>query len=108
MSGSSGSEYYPSVGRKSKDISCEAIAFSTVLTKPNIEVIKMLNVGDVLVVDFKDGELIAINGSERVGNIETSNNSDIINCIALGTFYIAEVLNIKDGVCRIKVKAQSL
>jgi|SRR5580700_8012730 hypothetical protein len=104
MSGSSGGGGW---SEPSQD-SCEKLASETTLTSPTRNVIAQLTIGVLL-----DVEVANIGGTRVVqalynGNVAGSITSTIIQkiaeCIEKGYVYVAEVLSIQGGACRVRVR----
>lgn len=107
MTGGGSGFSVPYFGRKSKGVSCELLSVVTTLTNVDASALAKVKVGDVLSVRINatvDG-LSAYDGNEFVGDIVIPEKDDFIRCIKLQTIYVADVLSINKGVCKVKVRA---
>lgn len=106
MGGSSGgdNDYSPGDGGGGgSSMDCTKLTFETTLLSTNPDILKTLRIGDVLAV--RRGQYsatVVTKAGEIVGSIVT-NASQLLACMDGGNEYIAEVLEIDDGACRVKV-----
>lgn len=104
MSGASGSTFSLPV----ENFSCERLVITTVLTNPNMAIIRNLHIGDTLDIEIvpNTGVIAKANG-QTAGIVQVGSNTmdKLIDCIDGGTVYIGTVidLDITNGVCRIKI-----
>lgn len=107
MTGGGSGFSVPYFGRRPKGVSCELLTITTTLTNVDINVLLKIKVGDVLCVDVNDvrNQLSAKNGNEFVGNIDVPEKDSFISCIEQGTYYVADVLSINSGLCKVKVRS---
>ena len=95
-----------------KTISCLNICITTVLVKPDIDVLNKLKISDLLCVEVGDDEIYVTYGKEIAGYVEVVSDEDILqklsDCIDSGTVYMAEIieLDIAQGICRVKIQAK--
>ena len=108
MSGGSGGGYYIPTFRKNELVSCERLVVETVLMRPNEELIAELQPKQVLTVHINDNDIIVMFGDQVAGVIETPHNQQIIKCMEVGTFYVAEILSIQETICKVKIHALQL
>ena len=105
--GGGGGPYVPPVRRR-VTVSCETLVVETVLMKPNEELIATLKVGQVLTVHVKEESIYVMLGDQIAGYIETPQNSQIIECMTAGTFYVAEIKEIEGTKCTVEIHALQL
>mgnify|MGYP001300122390 CR=1 FL=1 len=105
MSGSSGAG--GSINRPSENEDCANLVINTNLASPKADVIATLKEGDELKVQAAttQGPIQALRGNSVAGNIVTREQVRLLNCLNEGTEYIAEVLSITGGQCKIQVHA---
>lgn len=87
-------------------ISCQDLAFETNIASPDEKVVSSLTVGaelDVVLADGKTPLVIARFDGSVAGSI-VENLADLIRCLQFGNTYAAAVLEIDDGVIRVKVR----
>jgi hypothetical protein len=88
------------------DDSCKSISFDTQLQKPNSET-KSLVVNDMLSLIINKGELQVLNSSGKVcGNIVSTRNARIIECMGKGNTYIAVVTANSRSICKVKIQIE--
>ena len=107
MSGGGGEYYVPPVRRR-VTVSCETLVVVTVLVKPNEELIAALKIGQVLTVHSEEDSIYVMFGDQIAGYIETPQNGQIIECMAAGTFYVAEIKEIEGTKCTVEIYAPQL
>lgn len=99
--GGSGGGYNPPGGGPS--LNCETIDFATTLLSTDAAVLSKIKKGDVLRVRGGDYSAIVVTDSEeRVGSIVT-NAVQLLACMASGHAYVAQVLEVADGACRVRI-----
>lgn len=108
MSGGGGGEYYVPPVRKRVTVSCELLVVITVLTHPNEELLATLEVEQVLTVHVQEERVYVMYGDQIVGYVEAPENSRIFECMAAGTFYVADILELEGMVCKVKIYAPQL
>jgi hypothetical protein len=104
MGGSSGgySDYSFDRG-EGGSLDCTKLNFETTLLSTNPDALETLKVGQSL--EVKRGEYsatVVTTTGDHVGSIVT-NASQLLACIDSGNKYIAEILEIDEGACRVKV-----
>ena len=106
MSGSSGGG--GSINRPSDNEDCANLVINTNLASPKADVIAKLKVGDQLSVEAasEQGPIQALRGRSVAGNIVSREQVRLLNCLNQGTAYIAEVLSITGGQCKVQVRAE--
>jgi hypothetical protein len=84
------------------------IVETTSLNSPNRTVISTLRSGDLLRIVFEAGppqRLIAEQSAGVVaGSITSPSMLQIIQCIAQGYAYVAEVLSVRGAICQVRVR----
>lgn len=102
MSGSGGGGYIPP---QRNEFDCETGIIITNVSSINLVVLAKHTVGVILeVVLGGNGEVLLEDGDgERLGAILHANTPDLIECIADGADYEAEILSINTPVCRVKI-----
>ncbi len=108
MSGSGSSFYYTPSFKKKEEVSCDLLNAETTLCNPDEDLLLKVKVGDILPVAIYGTTLTVMVDKEVLGTIEIPQKNQFILCLKSGTFYVAQILSIKDGICRIKIYAQSL
>jgi hypothetical protein len=87
---------------------CSALSQSTTLNSPNRAVISQLRKGDLLDVQAnKTGKAViveALYNGQVAGSITSSVIQFLAECMQKGYKYVAEVIEIKGGACRILVR----
>lgn len=106
MSGSSsGGDWYAPT-----EDSCDKLTSETTLSSPNAAVLAQLQAGmelDVEVDDSSGARVIrATYQSQIAGSITSAVIQKIADCIELGHQYLAEVLSVSGGACRVRVRAR--
>jgi len=102
-SGSSGGNYG---GNSGGAISCDSLAFETVLSSPKPNVVSMLSVGDILDIQIHVSvgveTVVILHNNDIAGGLVK--NSDVIKtCLDKGYQYEAEVREIKGAQVKIFV-----
>jgi len=104
MSGSSGGSSFSSSGQRQQD--CGDIVIRTQLASPDPEVIEELGKGDILTITLASatGPLQAITNDGAVaGAILTTDPGLLITCINQGYNFLARVLEVDGGDCKISI-----
>lgn len=108
MSGSGGG--FGTGGSGTSDESCEDLVLETQLSSPKQEVIADLKIGSQLTVRaWTSGATTAIevlHGRKVAGGLASPRISRLLECIAIGTEYIATVTAKKDGQVKVRVSAK--
>jgi hypothetical protein len=88
--------------------SCEKLTSETTLTSPVRDVVSQLAVGDVLDVrvDNVGGTPVVrvVHDGNVAGSITSAVIQRIVECIEKGHAYVAEVLSVQGGACRVRVR----
>lgn len=106
MSGSGGGGWAnePSVDR------CETLRETTTLNSPQKVVIASLKAGDLLEVTLtKQGKapvVIALHQGQVAGTITSSIVQKLAECIDGGHNYVAEVIGLQGGACKVQIRAK--
>lgn len=103
MSGSGGGSWTTPTGD-----SCERLTSETTLTSPDRAVISQLNVGTPLEVEVDNSGarpvVRAVYQGQVAGSITSSIIQRLVECIDDGHQYVAEVLSVQGGTCRVRVR----
>ena len=77
------------------------------LASVDTEVLKMVNVGDILPVEAQaaDGPVVVMKDGEVLGSVVSSKLMQLLNCMNGGTEYEAEILKIEEAICQVKISA---
>jgi hypothetical protein len=107
MSGSGGGGYIPPQRNR---FDCDTSIIVTYVSSIDIIVLAKHTVGIILEVELgENGEVILEDGDgERLGAILHANTPDLIECIANGAEYEAEILSINTPVCKVKISRKQL
>lgn len=108
MSGSGKGNYSSSSFKKREEVSCNLLEDETTLCNPNENLLSSVKVGNIYPVALDGSTITVKKGKDVLGTIETPKKGNFIQCLKSGTFYVAKILFNEDGVCRIKIYAQSL
>lgn len=108
MTGGGGGGYYVPPVRKRVTVSCEMLVVITVLTHPNEDLLATLDVGQILTVHVQEERVFVMYGDQVAGYVEAPENCRIIECVKAGTFYVAEILELEEVVCKVKIHAPQL
>jgi len=106
MSGSGGGGWAnePSVD------TCETLRETTTLNSPQKAVINLLNVGNLLnVIVSKQGKavvVLALYQGQVAGTITSSIIQKLAECIEGGHEYVAEVIELQGGACKVRIRAK--
>ena len=101
-SGSSGDGKRPTLNSLGKD--CDDIVIVAYLQSPSATVLSRIRVGMLLPVIYFDNKVLVIDeDSEIVGAIGGVNMAKLARCITKNHQYVAEVLLITGGKCKIKI-----
>jgi hypothetical protein len=105
MSGGGGGSWTTPTGD-----SCERLTSETTLTSPDRAVISRLSAGELLDVEVDSSGarpvVRAVYQGQIAGSITSSIIQKIVECIGDGYQYVAEVLNVQGGTCRVRVRAK--
>jgi len=106
MSGSGGGGWAPAPTQSD----CGSLSQITTLNSPQIEVLAQLQSGIILdIVLLQKGKVAivqAVYQGSVAGTITSSIIQRIAECIDSGFEYVAEVLDITGGACKVKVRAK--
>lgn len=103
MGGSGGGYSDYSTGASSPSMDCASLNFETTLLSSNPEILLTLHLRQRLQIRQNQYSAVAqTDAGEPVGSIVT-NVSQLLACMDKGNLYVAEILNIEDGACRVKV-----
>lgn len=87
---------------------CEKLTSETTLSSPVRNVISRLSKGDLLDVTISEVDdtpvVRALYKGETAGSITSSIIQKIVECIENGHQYVAEVLSVQGGACRVRVR----
>jgi hypothetical protein len=87
---------------------CERLTSETTLTSPVRSVIAQLTTGTLLDVEVTDSGgtpvVRAVHNGQVAGSITSSIIQKIAECIENGHQYVAEVLSVQGGACRVRVR----
>jgi hypothetical protein len=106
--GGKGGDVKPLGPRPSQPDGCERLQIETHLMSPQREVTNSLKVGDVLQVNLRrapEGRyVVALNALGQVaGTIGSDRAIYLIECLDKGYVYVADVLSLDGGACRVLV-----
>lgn len=103
MSGSGGGGW-----REEPSNSCATLQQQTTLNSPVASVLATLTVGDVLAVRVRKAGVAvvveAIHKGRTAGSITSSIIQLLAQCVSEGHEYVAEVLDVQGGACRVQVR----
>ncbi|SRR6266404_5690165 len=89
---------------------CEKLNSETTLTSPVRNVIAQLSQGTLLDVEVSDSGgtrvVQAVHNGQVAGSITSSIIQKIAECIEKGHVYVAEVLSVQGGACRVRVRVR--
>lgn len=108
MSGMGGGGDMPSINRPNQNDSCANLVINTNLATPQVNVINNLNVGDVLNINAltDQGPIQALTDNGLLaGNIISREQIRLLTCLLRGTIFNAEITNIDNGQCQIRIYA---
>lgn len=108
MSGSSGGGGSPSINRPNPNENCEDLVINTNLASPQADIIRNLDEGDLLSIRAvtDQGPIQAFDTKGHLaGTIISREQVRLLNCINRGTTYQAEILSIKNGQCKVQIRA---
>jgi len=91
-------------------VDCDDLVFSTTLNSPKVSVISKLKAKDVLRLTLAGprGPVVAVTSEgETAGSITEPRLVDLIRCMSEGHKYIALVLSIDAGACRVQVRPEA-
>jgi hypothetical protein len=87
---------------------CEKLNSETTLTSPVRDVVAQLSQGTLLDVEVSDGGCTrvvqAVHNGQVAGSITSSIIQKIAECIESGHVYVAEVVSVQGGACRVRVR----
>lgn len=115
MSGSGGSDDWkfrgisPAAGGASGSVGEEKCRFvhTTLLNSPNASVLQTLSIGDQLDITNNGISIVAITRTgQTAGSITYKHLVDLVECIGDGWKYVAIVLEINGGSCKIQIKVK--
>jgi hypothetical protein len=105
MSGSGGGSWPTPTGD-----SCERLTSETTLTSPDRAVISQLTDGTLLSVEVDTSGarpvVRAMYQGQVAGSITSSIIQRLVECIDDGHEYVAEVLSVQGGTCRVRVRSR--
>jgi hypothetical protein len=105
MSGSSSSSWTTPTGD-----SCERLTSETTLTSPDRAVISQLSIGTQLDVEVDNSGarpvVRAMYQGQVAGSITSSIIQRLVECIGEGYEYVAVVLSVQGGTCRVRVRSR--
>jgi hypothetical protein len=108
MSGSSGG-FSPNPGRLG-GTDCTRLAKELILSSPQPQVIRSLRQGEILEIDFDapPGDKVIVAKTQR-GQIAGSVTGEqrLRTCMIEGYRYVAEVLSVSGGACRVQIRYRS-
>jgi hypothetical protein len=103
VSGSPGSTW-----RDQPSASCEALSQQTTLNSPNKAVLSQLTKGTELDVRVNKADkaviVEAVHKGQIAGTITSSVIQRLAECVEEGYDYVAEVLDIQGGACRVHIR----
>lgn len=88
-------------------IDCARLFLETILSSPNPAVIANLNEGERLPLELRGerGPVVAVAPDGQVaGSITAAALADLVECIQQGFDYVAVVLSVDGGACRVQVR----
>jgi len=91
-------------------VDCDDLVFPTILNSPKVSVISKLRAKDVLRLNLAGpaGPVVAVTKEgETAGSITEPRLVDLIRCMNTGHKYIALVLSIDAGACRVQVRPEA-
>jgi hypothetical protein len=98
------------VGLERLGESCETLSQQTTLNSPNKSVLSQLKKGDILDVRVsKSGKAIiveAVYKGQVAGTITSSIIQKLAECVDQGYEYVAEVVDIQGGACKVHVRVK--
>ncbi len=105
MSGSSSSSWTAPTGD-----SCDRLTSETTLTSPDRAVISQLSIGTALDVEVDTSGarpvVRAMYQGQVAGSITSSIIQRLVECIGEGYEYVADVLSVQGGTCRVRVRSR--
>lgn len=107
MSGTGRSDGTPSgSGGAPAATPCAMLSFTTLLQSPNPPAVSTLRVGDVLEIRLEPKGFVAVvtSAGDIAGSIVGVDVSQLIACIRSGMPFIAQVLAIQGGACRVEIR----
>jgi len=103
VSGSSSSSWTAPTGD-----SCDRLTSETTLTSPDRDVISQLSKGVLLDVEVDNTGarpvVRAMLNGQIAGSITSSIIQKLVECIEGGYSYVAEVISVQGGTCKVRVK----
>ncbi len=86
---------------------CLNLSFETGLMSPKPESLAKVNIGDVLRLALQQQQgkplVVALNGNDVVGTIGSAYLNQLVECMGEDHQYVADVLSIEGGACRVRV-----
>jgi hypothetical protein len=109
MSGGGGSGDVAPVGPR-PGLDCSALAFEAALASPDMAVVSTLNVGDVLILDLRQGAggrnmIAALTTGGQVAGAITERTADLLRCLQQGVGFEAEITQMNGGWIKVAVRA---
>ena len=105
MSGSGGGTWIDQPGD-----SCQTLSQQTTLNSPNRATLRQLNKGTVLEVAVnKTGMAVTVEAllnGQVAGTITSSISQRLAECMEKGYQYVAEVIGVQGGACRVQIRAK--
>lgn len=90
--------------------SCERLMSETTLTSPDRVIVSQLRQGTLLDVEVDNSGMRpvvrAMYDGKAAGSITSSIIQRIVECIEKGYDYVAEVLSVQGGTCKVRVRAR--
>lgn len=80
------------------------ITEDTTLNSPDRTVLVTLRDGDPLVIELQEGRLRAKRGDRIAGSVTSARHAQILHCMQQGREYMAVVLSIDRGACRVRIQ----
>ena len=99
----------PPVGPR-PEVDCSDLRFDTTLASPDAAVVQALGVGDVLILDLRQGPggrnmIAAVTTSGQVAGAITERTADLLRCMQLGVGFDAEITRMNGGWIEVAVRA---
>ncbi len=109
MSGGGGTGEAPPVGPR-LEVACSDLEFATTLASPDLAVVQTLRVGDILILDLRQGAggrnmIAALAAGGQVAGAITERTADLLRCIQEGIAFEAEITRMNGGWIDIAVRA---
>jgi hypothetical protein len=109
MSGGGGTGDVPPVGPR-PEVDCSALRFDTTLASPDMAVVGTLSVGDVLILDIRQGAggrnmIAALTTDGHIAGAITERTADLLRCMQQGVGFEAEITQMNGGWIEVAVRA---